>query len=52
MIVQALNHFARRTTCGGSSRTATAEMDGGTEPDWEQQLDVIRASRSRDAAGT
>lgn len=29
-----------------------AEVDGGTEPDWEQHLDVIRASRSRGAAGT
>ena len=29
-----------------------AEIDGGTEPDWEQHLDVIRGSRSRGAAGT
>lgn len=29
-----------------------AEMECGPEPDWEQHLDVIRASRSRGAAGT
>ena len=29
-----------------------AEMGCGTEPDWEQHLDVIRASRHRGAAGT
>ena len=28
-----------------------AEMGCGAEPDWEQHLDVIRASRSRGAAG-
>ena len=29
-----------------------AEMGCGTEPDWEQHLDVIRASRGRGAPGT
>ncbi len=29
-----------------------AEMGCGTEPDWEQHLEVIRASRGRGAAGT
>lgn len=29
-----------------------AETACGTEPDWEQHLDVIGASRSRGAAGT
>ena len=29
-----------------------AEMECGTEPDWEQHLAVIRASRNRGAAGT
>lgn len=29
-----------------------AEMRRGTEPDWEQQLDVIHASRSRRGTGT
>ncbi len=29
-----------------------AEMGCGTEPDWEQHLAVIRASRHRGAAGT
>ena len=29
-----------------------AEMGCGPEPDWEQHLDVIRASRSRGTAGT
>lgn len=28
-----------------------AEMGCGTEPDWEQHLDVIRASRGRGTAG-
>lgn len=29
-----------------------AETACGTEPDWEQRLDVLGASRSRGAAGT
>ena len=29
-----------------------AEMECGTEPDWEQHLAVIRASRGRGATGT
>lgn len=29
-----------------------AETACGTEPDWEQHLDVIQTSRSRGAAGT
>ncbi len=29
-----------------------AEMGSGAEPDWERHLEVIRASRSRGAAGS
>ena len=50
--MRALNRFARRMDVWRFFADRDAEMDDGAEPDWEQHLDVIRASRSRGAAGT